>query len=88
MKDPRVSPSFAAPEKFPSRILMITCARDNLAIEAEELAERFESVPGNHVVRRRMEECDHGFNLSAKEGTLQEKAKNDAYALAADLLRF
>ncbi|KAA8903643.1 Alpha/Beta hydrolase protein [Sphaerosporella brunnea] len=85
-KDHRISPCFAAPENFPNKALIITCAYDSLAPEAEALARKIQAVPGNHVVHRRMEKCDHAWNLTTKEGTPQEQAKKDAYALAADIL--
>lgn len=85
-RDPRVSPTYADAESFPDRILLITCALDNLAVEAEELAKKIAVLKTKTVVSRRMEECGHGWNLSANEGTVQEKAKWEAYALVLETL--
>lgn len=83
---PTVSPTYTDPERFPDRLVVITCAWDNLCVEAEELVEKLKTVPGNHVIHRRMDECDHGWNLSYKPGTVQEKAKDEAYDLIVDAL--
>ena len=85
-RDPRVSPSFAEPNNFPDKILFVTCAQDSLAVEVEELAEKIGAVDGKEVVVKRMEECNHGWNLSTVEGSVQEKAKWNAYTLVLETL--
>lgn len=87
-KNPLVSPLFADPWAFPENCLFITGAQDNLAFEAEALAAKIEEVGGSRrVVRRRMESCPHAWDKTAKPGTVQEQAKNEAYSLAIDMLR-
>ncbi|KAH9214780.1 Alpha/Beta hydrolase protein [Leptodontidium sp. 2 PMI_412] len=86
-RDPRISPAFLPPDQFPASMFIITCGRDSLAPEAEELAERLAKVPGIEVVQKRMESCDHAWNLNTKEGTPQDDAKKEAYAMTVEFLR-
>ncbi|KAH8426569.1 putative esterase/lipase [Aspergillus melleus] len=85
-RDPRISPSYAQPERFPDRILVITAGGDNLAGEAEALAAKIEKEPGRHVVCQRMRGCNHGWDKRAAPGTVQGEAKEKAYALAVSML--
>lgn len=85
-KDPRVSPRFAAKERVPKNLLMVTCALDELAPESEALAAEVESLQGWHVVRKRMEKCKHGWDKLVKPGTDGWKAKDEAYQLAIEML--
>jgi acetyl esterase/lipase len=41
-KHPRVSPLFAEPEQFPDSVIVVTCARDGLCNEAEELVRKIQ----------------------------------------------
>ena len=87
-RNPLVSPSFAPVDAFPRNMLFITAAQDNLCFEAESLAARIEAADGErHVVRQRMERCGHGWDKAAQPGTFQVQAKDEAYALAIDILR-
>lgn len=87
-KNPLVSPLFAQADAFPPNVLMITGAQDNLCFEAEALAAKIENAGGDrHVVRRRMDECGHAWDKMAKPGSVQEKAKDEAYALAIAMLK-
>lgn len=85
VRDPRISPLFAPAENFPKNLLVITCAYDNLAPEAEALAEKVEADKGHHVILRRMEKCGHAWDKHLKNGTDQGK-KDEAYALALEML--
>lgn len=67
-------------------MLVITCALDNLCLDAEALAEKIKAA-GKHLVHRRMAECDHAWDKQYKPGTVQEKAKDDVYDLAVEMLR-
>ena len=84
-RDPRISPLFAPAEDFPKNLLVITCAYDDLAPEAEALAEKVKADKGHHVILRRMEKCGHGWDKRLKNGTDKEK-KDEAYALALEML--
>lgn len=86
-KDPRISPNFADAESFPGNVLLVTAAQCPFAIEAENLAEDIGNVDGKHVVCRRMENCAHGWDKEAIRGTSQCRAKEEAYALAVDMLK-
>jgi hypothetical protein len=66
--------------------VFIMCARDNLCVEAEELGAKIKAGPGKEVVHRRMEERDHSWNLKYKKGTVQERAKDEAYDLIVEAL--
>ncbi|KAF2035657.1 esterase/lipase [Setomelanomma holmii] len=83
---PLVSPSFIEAERWPDSMLVITCAQDNLAPEAEELVEKIKGVGGSGVRHERMEGVGHAWDKEAKAGTVQEERKRRAYALAAEIL--
>lgn len=86
-KQPLVSPFYIDGERFPDNMLVITCACDNLAPETETLVERIRNAPGHHnIVHRRMELCNHAWDKSYEHGSVQDKAKDDAYDLAVGLL--
>ncbi|PYH43018.1 putative esterase/lipase [Aspergillus saccharolyticus JOP 1030-1] len=84
--DPRISPAFAAPERFPDNLAAITAAQDPYAPEMERLAEAVDALPGRRVVLKRMEHCPHGWDKRAKEGTVGAEAKQEAYELVAQFL--
>ncbi|OOQ84662.1 putative esterase/lipase [Penicillium brasilianum] len=86
-KDHRLSPFFADPSKFPPNILMITAAQCAFAIEVEKLAENIRNVDGKYVVCKRMDGCAHGWDKEAIQGTPQAEAKDEAYEMAANMLR-
>lgn len=85
--DPRVSPAYADVTNVPRKVLMISCARDTLCVEAETLAARMaDADEKRNVVARRMDKCDHGWDKRAK--TDQEiEARTLAYGLAVDMLK-
>ncbi|PYH93418.1 alpha/beta-hydrolase [Aspergillus ellipticus CBS 707.79] len=85
-QDPRVSPLYASADRFPDRVMIVTAACDNLAPEGEALAEKIAKVPGKEVVRQRMPACNHGWDKSAKEGTVQGDAREKTYAMVAAML--
>ncbi|KAJ5906366.1 uncharacterized protein N7473_003282 [Penicillium subrubescens] len=86
--DPRISPLNAAGKSFQRNTLVITCAYDNLCAEGEALVQKIRDAQGfEAVVHRRMEECDHAWDKSYLPGSPQEKAKDEAYDLAMELLR-
>lgn len=85
--DPRISPIYADPTHFPARVLVITAARDNMAPEAEDLANIPQKQDGSRVVVKRMEECIHGFDKRAIEGSVHARAKETAYSMAVDMLK-
>lgn len=83
-KDPRVSPSFGSVDGFPKNVLIVTAARDSLALEAEALAAR---IVGRNVVRKRMEKCEHGWDKNKAPDTVQQEAIDKAYGAAVEILR-
>lgn len=85
-EDPRMSPMFADPHNFPDNVLIITAAQCAFAIEGEKLAEKLEGA-GKYVECRRMEGCAHGWDKEAVRGTSQCVAKDEAYAMAVDILQ-
>jgi acetyl esterase/lipase len=85
-EDPRMSPLFADPHNFPENVLVITAAQCAFAIEGERLATNLEAA-GKYVKCRRMEGCAHGWDKEALRGTSQCKAKDDAYAMAVEMLQ-
>lgn len=93
-RDPRISPQYQTQlERFPDRLLLVTAARDALALEAEALATRMRqyqaassSSPGHEVVCQRMHGCDHGWDKAAKPGSIEADARDKAYAMAVAML--
>lgn len=86
-KDPRLSPLFTDPHRFPDNVLSITASQCSFAIEAEELAKKIGSIDGKFAVSKRMEGCAHGWDKEAIRGTSQCAAKEEAYALAINMLQ-
>ncbi|KAF9889880.1 hypothetical protein FE257_006970 [Aspergillus nanangensis] len=85
-RDPRISPSYAAPERFPDRLLMLTAAGDDLAREAEGLAAQISKAPGREVVVQRMQGCNHAWDKKATTGSIEGDAKEKAYDMAVAML--
>ncbi|RAH75754.1 alpha/beta-hydrolase [Aspergillus japonicus CBS 114.51] len=85
-KIPGISPSYTPPEKFPAKLLFITASQDSFAPETEDLARKISILPGRQVSIRRFENCPHGWDKGAQEGTVLGKARNEAYELAARFL--
>lgn len=86
-KGPTVSPFYTDGERFPDKLLIITCACDSLCLETEALADKIRAVPGKSVVSKRMDGCNHAWDKSCNPGSMQEKAKNDAYNLVVKTLQ-
>lgn len=84
--DPRVSPAFIAPDRFPSNMAIFTGECDSLAPEANELAGRISAVPGRNVVHKMYEDCDHEWDKGPVPGSIQDRAKQDAYKRAVEVL--
>lgn len=87
-RDPRISPHYNSQlQRFPDRLLLVTAARDGLALEAESLAARLrQQLPGRDVVCERMHGCDHGWDKSAKDGSIEADARDKVYAMAVAML--
>ncbi|EAW09316.1 putative esterase/lipase [Aspergillus clavatus NRRL 1] len=85
-RDPRISPCFAHADRFPNRVLIVTAAGDNLAVEAEKLAAQIEMLPDRQVVSQRMQGCNHAWDKKAPPETIQGDAKDKAYAMAVAML--
>lgn len=86
-RDPRISPRYADPVRFPPNVLIITAARDNLALEAEELASIIQKQTNHRVVVQRMDHGEHGFDKRATPGSVHAEAKITAYLMAIDMLK-
>ncbi|KAF7590494.1 hypothetical protein BBP40_002791 [Aspergillus hancockii] len=86
-RDPRLSPLYTDPRAFPDRVLIVTAAHDNLAIEAENLAYKIAMHSDRHVVCYRAPNCKHAWDKFLFNGITQAKAKGEAYTLAADILK-
>ena len=84
-KQPLLSPEYIPGDRFPDKVLVITCACDTLCLETEGLTEKIKAA-GKGVVHRRLAKCDHAWDKFIQPGTVQEKAKDDAYDLAVEML--
>ncbi|EAW14581.1 uncharacterized protein ACLA_076210 [Aspergillus clavatus NRRL 1] len=71
LRDPRLSPLYADPARFPMNLLIGTAAQDPFTLEGEELAGGVRRVGGHNVVCHRTEGCEHGWDKEAKRGTRQ-----------------
>ncbi|KAG2413928.1 hypothetical protein HFD88_003119 [Aspergillus terreus] len=85
-RDPRLSPYYTAPDRFPDRVLMVTAAGDTLAPEAEELAAKISREPGREVVSQRMQGCGHAWDKNTRAGSIAADAKDKAYSMAVAML--
>jgi acetyl esterase/lipase len=85
-KQPLVSPIFINAAKFPDNILIITCGQDPLAFEGEELALKLKDGK-RHVVSQRMPGVGHAWDKQVEAGSLAGKRRDEAYALAIEMLK-
>jgi acetyl esterase/lipase len=85
--DPRVSPTYVEPERFPKRMLFVTTSYDNLADETEQLASRIAQLPDRQIVCHRARNCIHAWDKFPLLGVEQTKAKMEVYSLAEDMLQ-
>ncbi|KAH9840346.1 esterase/lipase [Teratosphaeria destructans] len=86
-KMPKMSPLYAEGERFPDRTLIVTCARDELCNEGEELAEKIRvAKAGERVVQRRVP-FGHAWDKRPKTGSEGERARYEVYGLAAEMLK-
>lgn len=83
---PDFSPALNPPEAFPDSMLVFTCALDSLCLEAETLAKKVQAVKGKQVFLERLEGCNHAWDKTAAPGTLQDKQREKAYAMAVAFL--
>ncbi|KAF2104793.1 alpha/beta-hydrolase [Rhizodiscina lignyota] len=87
--DPRVSPARADPHDVPQNILTVTCAKDSLALEAEEFTRKAEAA-GKKVTIKRLDDVDHAFDkqpVAWKEGTKENERREEAYSAAVKFLQ-
>lgn len=75
--DPRLSVLHAPPENFPQNVLLVTCGKDNLALEAEELAEKLKRRPQARVTVKRYEDMGHGFDKETGKKGVSERVGID-----------
>ena len=85
-KQPLLSPLFIDAAKFPDNILIITCGQDPLAFEGEELAEKLKDGK-RHVVSQRIPGVGHNWDKRVEAGSVAEKKRDEAYALAIEMLK-
>jgi acetyl esterase/lipase len=85
-KQPLLSPAFIDAAKFPDNILIITCGQDPLAFEGEELAEKLKDGK-RHVVSQRIPGVGHAWDKQVEAGSVAEKKRDEAYALAIEMLK-
>ena len=87
-KDPRISPLFADLDRFPQNLVIVTAGYDNLALHAEELAGKIakQGKSGRSVVSKRIPQVNHAWDKDVQPGSHEEKGRDEAYALAVDML--
>jgi len=86
--DPLLSPAFLDISRLPKKVLLVTCAFDTLALEAERFAEKVEKEGEGKtdLVCKRIDGVSHAWDKSCKSGSEGEKKREEAYALALDVL--
>ncbi|MCJ1441739.1 MAG: hypothetical protein MMC23_002231 [Stictis urceolatum] len=85
--DPRVSPIYADPRRFPGSVTIVTCGSDSLLKEARELGEILRGV-GKDVVEFEARGQGHAWDLAVKERESEAGVLRDqAYELAARRVR-
>ncbi|KAI8959972.1 Alpha/Beta hydrolase protein [Daldinia sp. FL1419] len=85
--DPAISPSLANPEDFPPTVAFITAEGDTLRPEVDDLVERLKSGTLKKIVNEVLEGVPHAFDKGCEEGTIAWTRRDQAYVLAAKLLR-
>ncbi|KAJ0420205.1 Alpha/Beta hydrolase protein [Aspergillus carlsbadensis] len=89
-RHPLISPALANVNLLPENVLVITCACDSLAPEAESFAQRAnnEIRPGSlHLVSKRIDGVNHAWDKSIEKDSEGERKRDEAYAMAIELLR-
>ncbi|RDW73011.1 hypothetical protein BP6252_06918 [Coleophoma cylindrospora] len=88
-KNPLISPIFADANAFPENMLIITCACDTLAPEAEAFADKIEKEGGKerHLVRRRVPGVSHGWDKLPGIDSEGEKRRDEIYDMAIEMLK-
>ncbi|KZP34273.1 alpha/beta-hydrolase [Athelia psychrophila] len=86
--DPRVSPLFAQPERFPAHIYIACGEADTFHEQAEALARKLQAEKGGDmdVVFESVKGEAHAFDKLAKEGTASAVKRDEMYAGAADMI--
>lgn len=85
-RDPLASPGLADPADFPARTAIITAEGDTLRPEAEVLARKLEES-GRSVFSYVMKDAPHGFDKSAKRGTVQWAQREELIELSVKLVK-
>ncbi|KAF2492954.1 alpha/beta-hydrolase [Lophium mytilinum] len=85
--DPRISCKNMAPEAFAKEAFIVTCGKDDLAFEAEELASRMAEREGCRVEWKRVEGVDHAWDKSCKKGSEEDEKRAEAYEWAVEFLK-
>ncbi|KAI0449970.1 Alpha/Beta hydrolase protein [Xylaria acuta] len=88
--DPAVSAYFADPDHFPETVALITCERDVLRPETEELGERLRRNNGNEkqIIEHVLEGVRHGFdNSDIADGSIEHVRREELYTLAINILK-
>ncbi|PKS05688.1 hypothetical protein jhhlp_002784 [Lomentospora prolificans] len=85
-EDPRVSPFYADPGLFPSRVTMVNCSGDILRPEADALADKLKAA-GCQVQVVCLENMPHGFDKGCEPNTPEWEKKEYTYKLVADSLK-
>ena len=85
-RDPRISPLYADPARFPDNVLIITGGSDDLTPEGEALGKKLKEAGKKNVVVKRFPKCTHGFDMKPKNDN-ELAAKNEALQLSIDFLR-
>jgi acetyl esterase/lipase len=87
MKDPRISPIYAQLDRLPKQMAIFTAGADNLMPEVERYVKMLRD-DDLEVTCRRFDKCNHGFDVRpCKPGSVEEKAKDEAYSMVVALLQ-
>ncbi|KAF2770573.1 alpha/beta-hydrolase [Teratosphaeria nubilosa] len=82
----KMSPLYAEGERFPDRTLIVTCARDELCNEGEELAEKIRVAKAGGRVVQRTVPFEHAWDKRVKTGPEERRVRDEMYGLAVEML--
>ncbi|KZT53143.1 alpha/beta-hydrolase [Calocera cornea HHB12733] len=87
LADPRLSPRFAPPERFPGkgRTMIVSCEYDFLGEEGREMVRVLEEG-GREPVGVQVEGLGHGFDQMRKDGTEEAKVRDEVWSKAVEVI--
>ncbi|KZO93576.1 hypothetical protein CALVIDRAFT_244514 [Calocera viscosa TUFC12733] len=88
LSDPRLSPRFASPGKFPDggRTMVLSVEYDYLAEDGKEVGRVLEEA-GREPVRVWIEDVGHGWDILCSDGTEEAKVRDEMWSKAVGVIK-